>query len=121
MHKIDLLPAHSDDRGKITDLIVGDIDSVTMITFSKDSIRGNHVHSETTQWTYVVKGEIEAFSVDKLGLPVSCVFKPGEMFVSLPSEPHAMRALIESEIIVFTRGPRSGQKYESDTVRYKLI
>lgn len=121
MHKIDLLPSHTDERGDITDLIVGEIDAVTMITFVAGSIRGNHVHLETTQWTYVINGEIEAFSIDTLGNVVSCVFRTGEMFVSLPSEPHAMRSLTNSRIIVFTRGPRSGKDYASDTTHYKLI
>ena len=34
-------------------------------------------------------------------------------------EHHAIKALNYSEILVFTKGPRGGKEYESDTFRLK--
>ena len=36
---------------------------------------------------------------------------------STPGDPHAWKALEDSECLVFTRGPRSGENYEEDTYR----
>jgi quercetin dioxygenase-like cupin family protein len=52
---------------------------------------------------------------------ISDVFSAGEFFVSHPNEPHAFRALEPCEILVFTRGPRSGMNYKLDTFPAKLI
>jgi quercetin dioxygenase-like cupin family protein len=120
MRRVEVEPAHIDHRGEISDLILEQIDAITRITFSIGAIRGNHVHKETTQWTYIVSGRIEAFS-DNNGELVSEIFEPGDMFVSLPGDPHAMRAILISEILVFTRGPRSGADYASDTFKFELI
>jgi hypothetical protein len=34
-----------------------------------------------------------------------------------PGVPHAWKALEDTDCLVFTRGPRSGEDYESDTYR----
>ena len=34
-------------------------------------------------------------------------------------EEHALKALNNSEILVFTKGPRGGKEYENDTFRLK--
>ena len=121
MHKIHLDIAFSDERGDIVDLLKEKIDGVTLITFEIDAIRGNHIHAETTQWTYILEGLIEAYSQDSKGFLVNEIFRSGEMFVSRPGEPHAMKALEKSKIIVLTKGPRSGEDYSLDTKFFGLI
>ena len=37
--------------------------------------------------------------------------------VSEQMEKHAMQALEDTEMLVFTKGPRGGKEYESDTFR----
>lgn len=102
----------ADERGTIMDLLVEPIDSVTAILTKKESVRGNHVHRETHQWTYVRSGMLlmangeDIFNVG-----------PGELCYHAPGEAHAWRALVDTDCIVFTRGPRSGTDYESDTIR----
>lgn len=121
MHKIELSISHTDSRGVILDLVVGRMDAATLISFEVDAIRGNHVHAETTQWTYVLEGEIIAHSIKSDGQPISQTFGRGDMFVSFPGEPHAIKAKEKSQVIVFTQGPRSGEDYASDTKHFKLI
>jgi quercetin dioxygenase-like cupin family protein len=45
------------------------------------------------------------------------VVEAGQMCVHPPGEPHAWEALEDADCLVFTRGPRSGADYESDTYR----
>ena len=55
MNKINLVPAHTDDRGVITDLLENkNINAVTVISFETDAVRANHYHKETTQWNYII-------------------------------------------------------------------
>ena len=120
MHKLTPLNSFVDNRGVIEDLVVESIDAVTRITFTPKSIRGNHFHNETFQWTLVTRGEIEASTIVN-GVVVTEKFKEGDFFVSRPGEPHAMQAIEPSEILVFTRGPRSGISYQTDTHRIQVI
>ena len=104
MHRLSLGVSYEDKRGKIKDLIVSEIDSVTHITFNPGAIRGNHIHKDTTQWVYIVSGKVEGFA--KLNeRVVSEIFSAGDFFVSYPNEAHAFRALEPCEILVFTKGP----------------
>ena len=111
-----------DDRGVIQDLLVTSLDSVTRITSVKGAIRGNHFHKQTTQWTYVVSGLLRVVTE---GSGFSGAnwdreehdYRPGEMACELPGVSHAWLALEDTDVLVFTRGPRSGAAYETDTFR----
>jgi quercetin dioxygenase-like cupin family protein len=107
-----------DDRGVIADLIAEPLDGVTRIFTRKGAVRGNHVHRETTQWTYVVSGSL-VMSHRKPGdsLPVTWTVEPGELVCDNPGVAHAWRALEDTVVLVFTRGPRSGANYEDDVHR----
>lgn len=120
MHK--LLPSNSfqDARGKIEDLVIERVDAITRITFEIGAVRGNHFHKETTQWTFVLKGTIQVSTIAD-GVILSETFTEGDLFVSLPNEPHAMQAVTKSEILVFTSGPRSGDSYAIDTYRIDIV
>lgn len=120
MHILNIAEAFEDARGKIRDLITTEIDSITEITFTPGSVRGNHVHQHTTQWTYLVFGELTMATLDS-GRVLEKVINPGDLVVSLPNEPHAFRARTEAKILVFTKGPRSGSNYEQDTRRVEII
>ena len=43
----------------------------------------------------------------------------GELVFISPREKHTLIALEDSEVIVFTRGPRGGKNYEKDTYRLR--
>jgi quercetin dioxygenase-like cupin family protein len=102
---------YEDRRGVIQDLL-GPVDAVTHITTVKGAVRGNHVHHETTQWTYVITGALWMASGDQ-----RFVLEPGEVCTHKPGVPHAWEALQDTDCLVFTRGPRSGENYEQDTHR----
>jgi quercetin dioxygenase-like cupin family protein len=100
-----------DHRGVIHD-VFADIDAVTRITTVKGAVRGNHVHHKTTQWTLVLKGRLLMAS-GSLRHEVG----PHEVATHPPGCPHAWKALEDTECLVFTKGPRSGENYETDTYR----
>jgi quercetin dioxygenase-like cupin family protein len=112
------LAQFSDSRGTIRDLLVGEqFDSVTLIRSKVGAVRGNHYHAETVQWTYVVSGRLRVVTQVGDSPPVDGIVSDGELMVSPAGECHAWLALEDTEVLVFTRGPRSGANYESDTVR----
>jgi len=45
------------------------------------------------------------------------VLNKGDLVCTEPMEKHALKALEKSTLMVFTRGPRGGKEYESDTFR----
>lgn len=120
MHILNIGNTFEDTRGVIRDLIVDNIHSITEITFAPNSVRGNHVHQETTQWTYVVEGQLRMATIQS-GVVTSQDLKAGDFVVSLPNEPHAFKAVTHSKILVFTKGIRSGMNYELDTRRIDVI
>lgn len=108
-----------DDRGTITDLLVDEnIDAITLITSKCGTTRANHFHKFTTQWTYVLEGEIQYFSFDlNTEIKTEKTLTAGMIIRSDPEVAHAIKSISESKILIFTRGPRSGESYESDTFR----
>jgi quercetin dioxygenase-like cupin family protein len=108
---------HKDDRGVIQDLLVTPLDAVTEIRTRKGAIRGNHVHRATTQWTYVVSGLLRVVTQQGGGPLRDRVYGPREMACERPGITHAWEALEDTTVLVFTKGPRSGTAYESDTER----
>lgn len=109
-----------DERGVIQDLF-GQLDGVTEIFTRKGAVRGNHLHQFTTQWTYVVSGLLLVAS--EPDVVQTRVYEPGEMVFEPPGIPHAWQALEDTRVLVFTKGPRSGEAYETDTLRleYALL
>lgn len=116
--KIDLLkPAFRDKRGAITDILTHvAVDAVTLITCKKGSVRGNHYHKKTVQYTYVVSGRME-YLTGRPGRVVSKTLKAGHLVVSPAGETHAFKALTDSVILSLSRGPRKGFDYEKDVFR----
>ena len=121
MHKIPKKSDFEDSRGIISDLILEEIHGVTHITFEQGAVRGNHVHKETTQWKYILCGSLTLATLDSIGNVVEIKGEKGDLFVSKPGEPHAMKALEYSEMLVFTRGPRLGENYDTDTFKVKIL
>jgi len=107
-----------DARGHIQDLL-GPVDAVTEIYTRQGSVRGNHVHMATTQYTYVAWGELLAAWTEDDG-PHEKAYGPGSLITEPAGVPHAWKALKDTLVLVFTRGPRSGDAYESDTHRLEV-
>lgn len=117
---------HSDARGTIRDIFVASPkDHCSIITFTPDSVRANHFHKHSTQYTYVIDGEILMATrlVDQDGEPAGdveqVVLGPGDLVTHPPLHAHAFRALKPSTILAFADGVRGGNDYESDVFRLK--
>jgi|SRR5215467_14549857 len=104
-----------DERGVIQDLF-GSLDAVTRITTRAGAVRGNHVHARTIQWTMILSGRMLIATSDGAETRHR-EYGPGEIACEQAGVPHAWKALEDTEVLVFTRGPRSGQAYETDTRR----
>lgn len=118
MEKVKPKISFQDKRGCIIDLIAKEkINAVTLITFRKGTVRGNHYHKKTIQWNYILSGRIKFLSQMPHKGIVEMMAKKGDFIVTSPRERHALIGIKDAELLVLTKGPRSGDKYESDTFR----
>lgn len=108
-----------DHRGVIQD-ILGPVDAVTHIYTKANAIRGNHVHHKTIQYTWILKGRLLIVTDSPKNGRQRNIYGPGEMAVEEPGVAHAWLAIEDTEVLVFTKGPRSGEDYETDTVRLEV-
>lgn len=110
--------AFEDERGKIIDILEKEvIEYVTLISSKKGAVRGNHYHKESFQYTFVLKGSLKLLTqMPRREIKITIV-KGGDLVFTPPMERHALIALVDSEFLVFTRGPRGGKNYEKDTYR----
>ena len=111
-------PAFQDQRGAIADVLEGEpVEHVTIIDSAPGAVRGNHFHRETNQWVYVLRGALHYVVEGPDGEREQGTVRPGDLLMTGPMEKHAMEALEPSSMVVLTRGPRGGRKYETDTYR----
>lgn len=112
-------PTVQDTRGVITDLLERErIHSVTLITSAKGAVRGNHYHKATWQYAYILTGRMRVVAKSLPdGEPREALVEPGDLILHPPMEGHVMVAVEDSSFMVFTRGPRGGREYETDTYR----
>ena len=121
MKVIDTIVNHQDKRGAIIDLVENkNINAITFISFTKGAVRGNHYHKKTTQWNYVTKGKVKLVTQLDDGPIEEKVLEKGSLVITIPMEKHALVGMEDSEMIVFTEGPRGGKEYESDTFRLEV-
>lgn len=128
--KVHLPINYADDRGSIRDIFVSNPkDHCCIITFTEGSVRANHFHKLSTQYTYLLDGELTMFTVkvDSNGVYVgeveSEILQPGDLVTHPPLNAHAFIANKNSSILAFADGLRGGDNYESDVYRLdtKLI
>lgn len=106
---------HEDERGVIQDLL-GQVDAITEIVTWEGGVRGNHIHQRTTQWTYVVAGLLLVAWTEDDGVHTR-QYGQGSLIEERAGVPHAWKAVLDCRVLVFTKGPRSGQAYETDVTR----
>lgn len=104
-----------DERGVIQDLL-GPVDAVTYIFTRAGAVRGNHIHQRTTQWTWICYGRMTVAWTEDDGVHTREA-SAGELIHEPAGIPHAWKAQNDCEVLVFTKGPRSGQAYETDVTR----
>ena len=118
----------SDDRGEITDIFTHEPkDHCTIVTFTKDAIRGNHFHKKSIQSAYVLEGSFKIYNViinkdlkyDPQNVQEIKALK-GDYITHEKFEAHTYKCTSENgSLIVFTQGVRGGKFYEDDTIRLK--
>ena len=120
MKKIKIKVAYKDYRGEIIDLLENEkINAITLITIRKGAVRGNHIHKKTWQWNYIVSGKMRLVT-KMIGKKIKKILlKPGDLALTVPGESHLLIGVEYCKCLVFTKGPRAGKKYESDTFRLK--
>ncbi|HEX3580964.1 MAG TPA: DegT/DnrJ/EryC1/StrS family aminotransferase [Thermoanaerobaculia bacterium] len=113
-----VVPANTDFRGSISDILTGEnFDAATIITSRRGAVRGNHYHKDTIQWTYVLTGRVRVAAQVEGQERHEIEIGPGELVRHDVLEAHSILAVEDSTFLVLTRGPRSGEDYESDTYR----
>ena len=118
MRKIKNRIIYKDERGLIIDLLEGKkINAITFVSQKKGRVRGNHLHKKTIQWNYLIKGKIELVTKKRNSKPKKIILFKGDLAETSKNEAHAIKALKDSEFLVFTQGPRGGREYEKDTFR----
>tara|TARA_B100000900_G_scaffold413082_1_gene436214 strand:+ start:29 stop:433 length:405 start_codon:yes stop_codon:yes gene_type:complete len=122
--KLDI--AFEDSRGIILDIFEAEPkEHGALITFNKGAIRANHYHKKTTQYTFLVSGNLlmRTAKVDYEGKFIENikedVIKPYMLITHRPYEAHAFEASENATILAFACGLRGGKDYEKDV--YRLI
>lgn len=114
-----------DKRGEIRDLLVGEkIDTITLITCKKGSVRGNHYHKKTDQFDYILSGEFMCSTKDmkvKNTRKTDRILKVGDLAYHPKNEAHSFKALKDGSFLSITRGPRKGNNFEKDTYRLEEL
>ena len=93
------------------------INAITFITQKKGKVRGNHYHKKTIQWNYLIKGKVALYAKKHNGKIKKIVLQKGDLVETSKNESHAIKAINDSELLIFTQGPRGGKEYENDTYR----
>ena len=118
MKKIPVPVSFKDDRGEIIDLLENEnINAVTIVTFKKGAVRGNHYHKQTIQWNYLMSGKVKLLSQVPGAQVEETVLNPGDFVATVENVRHALIGMEDSSLMVFTKGPRGGKEYERDTFR----
>ncbi len=108
-----------DKRGTITDIFTNSPkDHATIIFSKKGTMRGNHYHKKSTQYTFVVSGQLTHLT-QKVGQKkiYKHTLKPNDLMISDPGEAHTLVATKDTIFLAFVDGLRGGKNYEKDTFR----
>ena len=127
MSKIKLLKKNFEDkRGKIIDVFVNSPkDHCIIVTFTKGAVRGNHFHKKSTQFSFLLSGELDFYfaKIDKKNGKLKKIkkktIKKNTFITHEPYEAHAFCSRRNSVLIAFSCGVRGGKYYEKDTFRLK--
>lgn len=113
----------TDARGSIMDILYKTkIDHIALITSQKNSVRGNHYHKKTVQYTYILKGNVQYFEKNIKSKKIKKInLKKNSIVKTQPNQIHAFKFLSNSSMIVFSHGVRGGTDYEKDTFRIVIL
>jgi len=112
-------PAFKDRRGEIFDILEeGKVGHIGMVTFARGVERGHHYHLKSTQYSYVISGNLELTISDIDGKNKKVYkLKGGSFNVIPPKKVHTYKALSKSVMLDLTTLSRNNNGYEKDTIR----
>ncbi len=118
-----IVPVHSDERGSISDLLNEKINHVGLITTSIGSVRGNHYHKESIQYSYILSGKFEVLVAEANNMKKTekIVLNAGEIIILSAGVVHSFRALEDSTMIDMISISREGTGYEDDVVKGMIL
>ena len=121
IHVTKIKPEFTDERGYISRIVDQEkikIRSVLEITGRPGSVRGNHYHKKSTQYSYVLGGKIE-LTIKKINEKKirKIILKEGDLTTIPRNMIHTYRALENSSMLDLTTYARGIKGYETDTVR----
>ena len=115
-------PAFTDSRGTIYNIFAQalvaleeypvNIVHVALIFSLPGSIRGNHMHSEDSHYSYILAGKAEYWEPD---FDEAQVLVPGDLLFTPAGIPHAFRFIETTSFLALTTKARDGDLYEEDT------
>jgi dTDP-4-dehydrorhamnose 3,5-epimerase-like enzyme len=120
---------HKDKRGFIFDVFTrSPKEHCSIITFKKNSVRGNHYHKISKQFSLILEGKFEVFysKISKNGNIIGKIEKKivsERYLITHPSyNIHTFKCISNTgTMLAFACGLRGGKNYENDTFRIKLI
>lgn len=119
-----ITPDFEDERGTISDIILGEkVEHVGIITSKTNALRGSHYHKLSTQYNYILEGEIELKikkATESNAEIEIIILKKGDYIKIPPYVIHALKAITDSTFMVFTSEARIESQYEEDTFRVNL-
>lgn len=118
-----IIPAFTDERGTISDILDEGVGHIGIITSKAGSIRGRHYHKKSTQYVYILNGKLELMTKDlreEDPKVKSVILEPGDLAVTPPMVVHVLKAIEDTTFLDLTTEPRSGRGYEEDTTRVDI-
>lgn len=111
-----------DKRGTITDIFSNNPkDHCTIIFSKKGAVRGNHYHKKSTQYTFVVSGQLTMLSQKNGEKKIyKHTLKTNDIMIHKPKEIHTLIADKDTIFLAFADGVRGGKDYEKDTFRIEV-
>ncbi|MCK5149945.1 cupin domain-containing protein [Candidatus Pacearchaeota archaeon] len=115
-------PAHTDERGVISDLLNEKINHVGLITTEAGCVRANHYHNLSTQYSYILSGKFEVITSHSENPKdiKKIILNAGEIMIIPPKIIHQFKAIERAVMIDMISESREGTGYEDDVVRVKI-
>jgi quercetin dioxygenase-like cupin family protein len=116
---VPLAGAFEDERGKIQNILLTNVQGVAIITSKKGTVRSNHWHRTDWHFLFVLEGQMEYYERpiegEFTGKPL--IVKKGEMVFTPPCVIHKTVFTKDTTLLSCSRRKRSHALHEEDVVR----
>lgn len=123
-----LVPAFSDARGDITNLLSGiDFNHIALISSVAGTVRGNHVHEKGSQYIYIIQGSLRSYShhivqntPEEWGSSIFLA-KAGDLLYCPPMVAHAYFFVTDCLFLNIDTVPRGDGEHYEDTKPWPVL